>query len=67
MKKSEVNEMEQEQLLLAFYWLAVRTTNAENSKRGITKALKKEEQMILEEMQYRFGLDLEKLRNGIMK
>jgi hypothetical protein len=67
MKKSEVTGYEDAELLNAFYWVAVRTTNEVNSKRGLTKGTKKEELLILEEMAKRFNIDLEKLRNGIVK
>jgi hypothetical protein len=67
MKKSEISELEQNELLIAFYWNAVRTTHEVNSKRGLTKSTQKQEDWILEEMAYRFGLDLEKLKKGIVK
>lgn len=67
MKKSELQSYDNERLLRAFYWVGVRTTNEVNSKRGLTKATFKEEQMILEEMVKRFNLDLEKLKDAISK
>lgn len=67
MNKTEISLLENEELLIAFYWLAVRTTNEENSRRGVTKKTFKEEGLILEEMHKRFGIDIEKLKQGVIK
>lgn len=65
MKKKEIEDMNQEKLLNAFYWLAVRTTHEVNSKRGLTKATIKDEDLILDELASRFGLNRDFLKDGI--
>jgi hypothetical protein len=57
MKQSEVKEMNNEKLIAALYWVAVRATNEANSHRGLTKQTSKEEEWIVTEVVKRFDLD----------
>lgn len=57
MKFAEIKEMTNEQLIGAFYWVAVQVTKEENSMRGLSKKTAKEETWLLNEMVKRFGLD----------
>lgn len=65
MKQSEIKVMTNEELMAAFYWAAVRTTNEVNSRRGLTKQTAKEETWLIAEVTKRFGLDATALHNGM--
>ncbi len=57
MNKTEARKATLEDLLEAFYWVAVRTTKEENSTRGLTKKTRAAEEIIKAELVNRLGLD----------
>jgi hypothetical protein len=64
MKLKEVQEMNKQELLEAFYWVTVRATNETNFKRnGMTKQTEKEEKWILAELEKRFEINLDGIRD----
>jgi hypothetical protein len=65
LNKKEIQELSPEKLLNAFYWLAVRTTHEVNSKRGLTKQTVKDEDLILNELASKFGINRDFLKDGI--
>ncbi|MEB9013942.1 hypothetical protein P4H82_27625 [Bacillus cereus] len=62
LKKKEIQEMNDSELISAFHWNVVRVTNETNSMRGITQKSLKEEKYILDEMIKRFNLDVAVLK-----
>jgi hypothetical protein len=66
MTKKEINALDNEQLLSAFYWIGVKATNEENY-RGVTKKTVKEESYLIEEITNRFGLDADSFRKRIIR
>ncbi len=65
MKLSEVKEMSNEQLIIHFHTIAVRSVHEVNSRRGLSQKTIKDEQMIVDEMAKRFGLNGEEVITGI--
>jgi hypothetical protein len=64
MKLKEIEALDDAALLAAFYWIAVRTTNEANSRRGLTKLSAQKEEWILAEIEKRFNVDFtESIRN----
>lgn len=56
MTLKEIKALENEKLVSAFYWIAVKATNEVNSRRGLTKQTAKEEEWLKQEMCSRFNL-----------
>lgn len=54
-------------LIATLYWDGVRVTNEVNSKIGITKGTLKEEELIIQEVESRFNLGEDNLRNRLNK
>lgn len=64
MKLKEIEALDDAALLAALYWIAVKTTNEANSRRGLTKQSAQKEEWILAEIEKRFGVDFtENIRN----
>jgi hypothetical protein len=62
MNKKEIKALDNNKLLIEFYWIAVKTTNEVNSRRGLTKKTALKEERLLEELAERFGLDIAQLK-----
>jgi|tagenome__1003787_1003787.scaffolds.fasta_scaffold18755232_1 hypothetical protein len=57
MNQKEIMALDNQKLVAAFYWIAVKATNETNSRRGMTKKTEKQEEWLIAEMCKRFGLD----------
>jgi hypothetical protein len=57
MNLTEIKQMNNEKLMSAFYWIAVKATNEANSRGGYTKKTAKQEEWIIKEVCDRFNLD----------
>jgi len=66
MNMKEIQGLNDTELISSFYWIAIRSTNEVNSRRGLTKATMKEESIIFEEIQKRFNLDPNIFKDKIM-
>ena len=55
LKEIEAKNLDDAALLAALYWIAVKTTNEANSRRGLTKQSAQKEEWILAEIEKRFG------------
>jgi hypothetical protein len=67
MKKADIQELTDMDLIVAIYWKAVNMTNEVNSRRGLTKQTRKEEAWMLEEIAKRNGWDVTQLNEKICK
>ncbi len=67
MNLKEIKALSNEHLLSSFYWIAVRTTNEENSRRGLTKQTSKEERWIIETVIERFNLHPDSFKGELDK
>jgi hypothetical protein len=67
MNLTQIRGLNDLELMSAYYWIAVRTTNETNSRRGLTKKTDKEETWIIETVAERFGLNLEDFKKELDK
>lgn len=56
MTYKEIKEMDNEKLVSAFYWIAVKTANEANGRGAITKKTSQLEEWLIKEMCSRFNL-----------
>jgi hypothetical protein len=67
MNLKEIKALNNEELVAAFYWVAVSLTNEVNSRRGLTKGTQKQEKWLMNEIIKRFDLDAESFEKMIIK
>jgi hypothetical protein len=65
MNQTEIKQLNNEKLMSAFFWIAVRGTNEANGRGGFTKKTAKQEEWILKELCNRFGLDYSTIEKEI--
>ena len=58
MRLKDIQALDDAGLLVAFYWIGIKTTKETNSPRGLTKRTSQEELWIIEEVEKRFNLEL---------
>jgi hypothetical protein len=67
MNLKEIKQLDNVKLVSAFYWIAVKTTNEVNSRRGLTKQTDKQEEWLIQEMSSRFELPYSELKKELDK
>jgi len=63
----EIKALDDVKLISSFFWVAVRSTNEVNSRRGLSKKTVLEESRIVDEIARRFNLDVESLKKELDK